>query len=288
MILAMFQIFDGELDKIRLQKLLFLFTQQQSKAEYNFVPYRFGCYSYSANADLTTMVSKGMLQEHEHHFCIKDRTDYFTQLKPEDRLLMQSLKNEYGRMTPKALMQHVYRNFPFYAINSEAAENILNKEELKKIEVARPTSNNTILFTIGYEGISPEEYLVRLISNDVKVLVDVRRNALSMKYGFSKQQLMKFCRNLGIEYLHIPEVGIESDLRQELKSQSDYDKLFEIYRAGTLKKNISAQKKIFDLLKEKQRIALTCFEANIDQCLRKHLSEAIAKLPQFEFEVKHI
>lgn len=284
----MFQIFDGELDKIRLQKLLFLFTRQQGKPEYDFVPYRFGCYSYSANADLTAMVSKGQMQENEHSFCITDRADYFTQLKPEDRLLMQSLKNEYGRMTPKALMQHVYRNFPFYAINSEAAENILNKEELKKIEAARPASNNTILFTIGYEGISLEEYLVRLISNDVKVLVDVRRNALSMKYGFSKQQLMKFCRNLGIEYLHIPEVGIESDLRQELKSQSDYDKLFEIYRAGTLKKNISAQKKIFDLLKEKQRIALTCFEANIDQCHRKHLAEAISSLPQFDFEVKHI
>ena len=53
-ILSLLQLFEGELEKIRLQKLLFLFTQQQAKAEYDFVPYKYGCFSYSANADLTT------------------------------------------------------------------------------------------------------------------------------------------------------------------------------------------------------------------------------------------
>ena len=60
-ILALLQLFEGELEKIRLQKLLFLFTQKQEKAEYDFIPYKFGCYSYSANADLTTMANKAML-----------------------------------------------------------------------------------------------------------------------------------------------------------------------------------------------------------------------------------
>jgi hypothetical protein len=35
-ILALLQLFEGELDKIRLQKLLFLFTQRQQKPEYRF------------------------------------------------------------------------------------------------------------------------------------------------------------------------------------------------------------------------------------------------------------
>lgn len=52
--MSLLQLFEGELEKIRLQKLLFLFTQQQAKAEYDFVPYKYGCFSYSANADLTT------------------------------------------------------------------------------------------------------------------------------------------------------------------------------------------------------------------------------------------
>jgi uncharacterized protein (DUF488 family) len=47
-------------------------------------------------------------------------------------------------------------------------------------------------------------------------------------------------------------------------------------------------KRILDLLKKHQRIALTCFEANICQCHRKHLAEAIANLPEFDYELKHI
>lgn len=287
-ILALLQLFDGQLDKIRLQKLLFLFTQRQPKAEYDFIPYRFGCYSYSANADMTAMVTRGFLNEDEKNFKKKDQTDYLKQLKPADLKLLQEVKACYGRMSATALMKHTYLNFPFYAIKSEAAENILTKEELEKVNKSKPKGNKTMLFTIGYEGISLEEYLVRLLKNDVKVLVDVRNNPLSMKYGFSKSQLKKYCGSLGIQYVHIPEVGIQSEQRQELNTQSDYDKLFAVYRKNNLSKTTASQVQILNLLKEHKRIALTCFEANICQCHRKHLAEAIEKLPAFDYEVKHI
>lgn len=287
-ILALLQLFDGQLDKIRLQKLLFLFANKQAKAEYDFIPYKFGCYSYSANADMTAMVTRGFLNEDEKTFEKKDKTDYLKQLKPTDLKLLQEVKANYGKMSATALMKHTYINFPFYAIKSEAAENILTKNELEKVTKAKPKGNKTVLFTIGYEGISLEEYLVRLLKNDVKVLVDVRNNPLSMKYGFSKSQLKKYCASLGIEYVHIPEVGIQSDQRQELNTQSDYDKLFAVYRKNNLTKTTTSQNEILKLLKQHKRIALTCFEANICQCHRKHLAEAIEKLPDFNYEVKHI
>ena len=109
-----------------------------------------------------------------------------------------------------------------------------------------------------------------------------------MKFGFSKTQLKNFCSSLGINYLHIPEVGIRSDQRQELKSQNDYDKLFENYIKSNLKQTITQQKEILTLLKENKRVALTCFEANICQCHRKHLAEAIIKLPEWKYELKHV
>ena len=49
-ILALLQLFDGQLDKIRLQKLLFLFANKQAfirqggKADYDFIPYKFDGY----------------------------------------------------------------------------------------------------------------------------------------------------------------------------------------------------------------------------------------------------
>jgi uncharacterized protein (DUF488 family) len=120
-------------------------------------------------------------------------------------------------------------------------------------------------------------------------LVDVRNNPLSMKYGFSKSQLKKYCASLGIEYVHIPEVGIQSDQRQELNTQSDYDKLFAVYRKNNLSQTTTHRNnEILNMLKQHKRIALTCFEANICQCHRKHLAEAIETLLDFKYEVKHI
>jgi uncharacterized protein (DUF488 family) len=287
-ILALLQLFEGRLDKIRLQKLLFLFTLKQTKAEYDFVPYKYGCFSYSANADLTTMVSKGLLEESEKHFARLDKSDYFKLVKPDDRKHLQQIKTEFGRMSANALMKHTYINYPFYATKSEVASDILDKTELEKVKAARVIGTKTVLFTIGYQGISLEEYLVRLLKNDVKLLVDVRNNPLSMKYGFSKTLLKRYCESLGIKYMHIPEVGIQADQRQELNTQADYDKLFATYRNQNLTKTIKAQTDILNLLKENKRIALTCFEANICQCHRKHLAEAIENLHGFEYSVEHI
>lgn len=287
-ILALLQIFGGQIDKISLQKLLFLFTQRQTKAEYDFIPYKYGCYSYSANADLSTMVKKGMLLETASHFTSNETVDYFRTLKEADKKLMLEIKVNYGKMSANTLMKHTYLNFPYWATNSVKAKDILTAEQLEKVNNSRPTSDKTILFTIGYEGISLEEYLNRLLKNDVKVLVDVRNNPLSMKYGFSKSQLQRYCNSLGIDYLHFPEVGIQSEQRQELNTQADYDKLFTVYRKNNLTKTTASQIKILGLLKEKKRIALTCFEANICQCHRKHLAEAIENLPSFDYEVKHI
>lgn len=287
-ILALLQLFDGQLEKIRLQKILFLFTRKQMKAEYDFIPYRFGCYSYSANADMTTMVKKGILSETETHFKSSETTDYLKLLKEADRKLLQEIKVLYGKMDANALMRYTYVNYPYWATKSLKAENILSAEELKKVKQSLPEGNATILFTIGYEGISLEEYLNRLLRNDVKVLVDVRCNPLSMKYGFNKGQLSRYCESLRIQYLHLPEVGIQSEQRQDLKTQSDYDRLFMVYRESNLTRTVDAQLQILDLLKENKRIALTCFEANVCQCHRKHLAEAIEKLPAFEYQVKHI
>jgi len=287
-ILALLQLFEGELEKIRLQKLLFLFTQRQEKAEYDFIPYKFGCYSYSANADLTTMASKGMLTETDSHFKSNEKTDYLKAIKEVDKKQLQEIKMLYGKMTANALMKHTYINFPYWATKSIKAESILTSDEFEKVNKSKPKRNKTVLFTIGYEGISLEEYLNRLLKNDVKILVDVRNNPLSMKYGFSKSQLKRYCENLGIQYMHFPEVGIQAEQRQELNTQTDYDKLFAVYRKSNLTTTVPTQTVILNLLKQHKRIALTCFEANICQCHRKHLAEAIESLPNFEYEVKHI
>jgi uncharacterized protein YwgA len=287
-ILALMQAFDGQLSKIALQKLLFLFTNRQAKPDYDFVPYLYGCYSFSANADLIAMVKHGLLVEDTDGFTKKDATDYVKTLHESDQKILVAVKDNYGKLSSNALMKLTYINYQYYAIHSIKAKKILTAQEYIAMLLAKPTHHSTTLFTIGYEGISLEGYLNKLIKNDVKVLVDVRNNPLSMKFGFSKSQLKNFCKSLNIDYLHIPEVGIQSNQRQALKTQTDYDTLFEIYKNTNLTQTISQQEQILNLLKEKKRIALTCFEANICQCHRKHLAEAIMQLPAWNFTLQHI
>ena len=234
------------------------------------------------------MVKKEMLIEDNSSYKRSDKTDYFKQLKEADKRILVEIKTSYAKMSSTALMRHTYINFPFYAINSNIASEILSEPDLEKVNLSKPKNSKCILYTIGYEGISLEEYLNRLLKNDVKVLVDVRNNPLSQKFGFSKNQLKNYCESIGIRYIHFPEVGIQSNQRQELNDQADYDKLFEIYKIENLKKTIATQEKILNLLEVHKRIALTCFEADICQCHRKYLAESIARLPKFIYEVKHI
>jgi hypothetical protein len=288
-ILALLQSFDGHLEKMRLQELLFLFCQQQVKPEYEFVPQRRGCFSFSADADLNTMVKKELLVESPGDGYRKaDNLDYLKGLKPTDRELLLETKAAFGNMNSIALTKHIYLHFPYYAINSVIAAEILTAYELARVAASKPAGHTTTLYTIGYEGVSLEYYLNTLIRNDVKILIDVRSNPLSMKFGFSKSQLKKCCEDVGIQYVHFPEVGIQSHQRQELNMQADYDRLFEAYRANTLTQTITVQEEILSLLEKNKRVALTCFEADVDQCHRKYLAEAIQKLPEFRYEVKHI
>jgi len=286
-ILSLFQLSKGNIEKTKLQKLLFLYTQQKLQAEYDFVPYKYGCYSYSANADLITMVKKEYLSESERGYTKVDAKDYLSTLKKKDKELLIDTVNNYGNMTSETLIRHTYINFPYYAINSTIAERVLNEEYYNKVLNTIPNQNQKSIFTIGYEGISLEKYLNKLVKNNIKLLVDVRKNPLSMKYGFSKTLLKRFCESLGIKYIHIPEVGISSNQRQTLEKQEDYDLLFENYKKTTLKETSIEQQKIINLLNEYNRIALTCFESDICQCHRLPLAESL-KILETDLVVEHI
>jgi hypothetical protein len=287
-LLALLQAFDGKLEKISLQKLLFLLTQQQSKKSYDFVPYKFGCFSFQASADLQTLTKYNLVKEMAHNWECTDETNYIDTLKKEDKEIIHFVKNQFGHLNSSELITLTYQNYPYYATKSIIAKEVLNEGELQKVNEQKSAGTETVLFTIGYEGVSLETYINKLIKNDVKLLCDVRKNSYSMKFGFSKSQLRKACEGVGIRFLHIPELGIHSDKRQELNTQIDYDMLFDEYNRTVLSSETEKQNEILQLLISEKRIALTCFEKNINQCHRKHLANSIADLEGFSYLVKHI
>lgn len=287
-ILSLLEIFGDQLEKLQLQKLLFVFSQRQENPNYHFVPYKFGCFSFQANSDLGTMKKYGWVEESEKTWLRTSSSSYLPFLNEKDRIAILNLKKDFKGKSSEELIRYTYLNFPYYSIKSQVANRYLAGQELANVEEANPKSTKYGLFTIGYEGISLEEYLNKLIQENIQVLCDVRKNSKSMKYGFSKNQLKAACEGLGIAYIHLPEVGIDSDKRQTLTCQLDYDVLFEDYNQTVIPSTAKQQSQIIALIKNNKRVAITCFEANICQCHRLHLATAIMAKPEVDFDLFHI
>jgi uncharacterized protein (DUF488 family) len=289
-ILALLEVFDGQLTAKSLQKYLFLFTRAQSVKAFDFIPYRYGCFSFQANQDLITMEKYNYLEiteEQNGRFIkLKQTGQYLEMLNMFDRQALLNVKAEFGSMTQTDLIRYTYQKYPYFTINSSIANELLSEDELAIIETHKRTLSEPQLFSIGYEGITFETYINKLIINDVHVLCDVRKNAYSQKYGFSKSQLQKACTGVGIHYVHMPELGIESEQRQELHSQADYNRLFENYEKTTLKNNRAAILKIRALIESNGRVALTCFEKNPHQCHRSRVVKALMQLPDINYSFK--
>jgi len=284
-LIGLLTAFGGRLSSIDFQKYLFLYTKEfQEAPSFEFVPYKFGSFSFQSYADKRRLVEIGALCESEdwrlqNNFSSRDLYDE----NGFDRFYRQ-----YSVLKGDMLVQDLYRRYPYYAINSEIASRMMNVQELAAITAARPADDSICFFTIGYEGSSFEGYLNRLIRNNVKTLIDVRRNPLSRKYGFSKKTLSETLKKLGIEYVHIPELGIASDKRQELNTQADYDRLFDSYEKKELKQNKPALKQLFNILLDRKRVAITCFEAHVCMCHRGRIAKALSQLQEWKYNTSHI
>ena len=139
------------------------------------------------------------------------------------------------------------------------------------------------IFSIGYEGRSFEEYAELLTKNQVRLVCDLRRNPISRKPGFSKTKFQSRLAELGIAYSHFRDLGIESKLRQNLKSEADRTKLFKTYEKELPQKSESLVR-LQDLLAEHKQIALTCFELDQGmchrQCVASYLENKVSMKPE--------
>ncbi len=259
---------------------LFLYTREgEPTPSYEFVPYRFGCFSFTSYADKRRLIEQGLLDEDEQAWKLTEKGRRMARGGERSPLLMARFAKQYKSLRGNALVADVYQRYPYFATRSEIVEKVLPKEEDRvRVEAARPAKQTPGLVTLGYESKTLEAYLNQLLKDGVTLLCDVRRNPLSRKYGFSKSTLSHACEGVGIRYEHLPELGIPSDKRQDLETQTDYDKLFATYERQTLPKQTKTLIKIASWIKEEgQRVALTCFELLPHQCHRHCVSNALQK-----------
>ena len=144
------------------------------------------------------------------------------------------------------------------------------------------------LVTIGYEGRSIETYLELLSANKVTLLCDVRKNPISRKQGFSKKRLQAHCVELNIRYEHLPQLGIDSQERRNLKSLADYELLFQKYRDQTLPQQLATIRTINAWVAQGEHVALTCYELEPSGCHRHCVAKAMQSEHKADLLVNHI
>ncbi|WP_202695119.1 DUF488 domain-containing protein [Petrotoga sp. 8T1HF07.NaAc.6.1] len=263
---------NGSVSVTDLQKLVFLHMMSEDSNYYEFIPCKYGPYSFQLKEDLDILQRGGFVtldyvQGSERIKATGDfPTGYFFRI-PTER--------------GKALMRRAYREYPYYSINSEITDRFFQGEELEQFNRGKQTYAQTeqVLFTIGYEGKSIEAFINTLIQNNVRLLCDVRKNPISRKFGFSKGKLKHIAQTVGIRYVHIPDLGIDSDKRRSLATLDDYKHLFEDYE-----KTLPSKKRFLDeilmLLQQNTRIALMCFELESNMCHRHVIRDYLVRTNQ--------
>ena len=142
------------------------------------------------------------------------------------------------------------------------------------------------LFTVGYEGIDIDNFIIHLKDNAIDCLLDVREIPLSRKRGFSKTALSERLKQENINYVHFRELGSPRPIREKLKLNHDYSVFFN-KMDKYLNDKIETIENAYHYVKN-NTCCLMCFEHLAATCHRKIVARKIKKLDGNGLQIKNI
>ena len=271
-LLSLLKAVDRPVNRLELMKWSFL-LRHESKTQggasfYDFLPYHYGPFSFSLYQEIGKLQDQGFVkQSDDNHWEIGEVAGQSPDRELENDAT--SLAKKHAGKSVENLLDEIYSMYPQFTVNSK-------RQQLAKRAVAAPA-----VYTSGYEGLSVDGFLNRLIETGVQRLVDVRRNPIARRFGFHKSTLKRLCESLDIAYFHLPELGIPSDKRRSLETQDDYERLFADYRLTTLESEAVAIEGVIELVKSKPSV-LVCMEAKTQCCHRSHLAKVVSNRSQLQ------
>jgi uncharacterized protein (DUF488 family) len=131
------------------------------------------------------------------------------------------------------------------------------------------------IMTVGYEGMTPRNFLDLVRRCGVERIVDVRELATSRRAGFAKTALSNSLEKAGIAYTHLPQLGCPRVIRHEYREDenwSRYTKRFCAY-LSTCDETLEALAQLAMV----ERCCLLCFEEDFNFCHRSFVAERLGE-----------
>lgn len=259
-------------------KLAFLLREDHGLAEYlsfyDFVPYRYGPFSFSLYRELDALRRNGFVSPDDDRISLSESTassrrQAIETLPVAARRAVAEVLRHNRRLTQKALVANVYRRFPWYATRSELTH-------LVPGNAPQPSPAELAVYTVGYEGKSIDRFFDGLLHSGIAAILDVRSNPVSRKYGFAQRSMRDIAGKLGIEYRHFPRLGIASSERTDLTDFDSYQRLLDRYEQQTLPGRKDDIGRLLNELRSKPS-ALLCMEKDVNCCHRARLASVAAK-----------
>jgi hypothetical protein len=206
LMLALLAANGGELDRVDFQKLLFLFTQQcEQNPSYEFVPFKKGCFSFTAMADKRGLVEKGLLADVEDWKLTDSGKEIAAKVPKDLRWKLTLFCDRRKQLRGSTLLTEVYRAYPYWATRSRIVQDILAGDDtaLSAVEKAArlgPLRRCAPSATRAKRGRVFQRPAARGRVGSVRCT----ENAFSRKFGFSKAALERMCQDLDIRYKHVP------------------------------------------------------------------------------------
>jgi uncharacterized protein (DUF488 family) len=142
---------------------------------------------------------------------------------------------------------------------------------------ARREKGTADFFTIGYSGRTIDQFLKALGEASVSCLIDVRANPVSMyKPDFSKSNLIRHLLSVGIQYLHLPNLGVPRDIRSKATQEGGRSNIWGWYDEHVVQHFCGGNLHRFMNLGD-HPVAFMCTELDPTECHRHRLSLALEK-----------
>lgn len=262
----------GRVTRLHLVKQAFLLKENLdprfAASFYGFVPYHSGPSSFTLYHELGSMASAGLVRFPSLRAVeITDDGDKATRhLEPGLEQEIERFQETYGQYGTNELVDLVYSRYPWYTTRSRR----------RGYSAIQPKEADYAVYTIGYEGMQVDEFLDLLLRSGIRRIIDVRRNAVSRRFGFAGSTLSSLARKMCVKYCHEPGVGVPTEWRDHLETAQDLSRLLQKY-AGELLTDAEESVKRIDRWVVSEPSALMCMEADPARCHRSVLAQSVHK-----------